>query len=497
MTSTTLHAGAIVTELVPGSPGDLDRLVARCRTVANGLGGAATRVRAIDSGEWVGPAGDAFREVVDIEPGTYDDAAAAFGATATAVHAYVDVLRDAQADARTAITLYEHAQSQTKAWQARQDQYATDVRTARAEAEDPAAAAKAVDGLARPSSYDPGTDDRERAATLLSDARERVRAAGSTASRRIAAAWEHAPREPHWWEKAGHFVAEIGRGAWEATTGLVEFAWSISPTRMMVDPDGWRKDVTDLGKGLWFGVQHPAELGKALIDWDTWKESPGRAIGHLVPDLLLALGTAGAGTVAARSVRGMKALDEVADVATTFRRLDRLGEGPQRLTYLQRARNFLSGERLPAPNLPDTPAGLAKAWQSHPNYPNPDNWFNARLETGDEIAFGSLSFKSEVAPGNFVVPRSVLDGVGTDAVSYNEGLQIRPFHGSYRDETTIVRVEQPMDVAVAYTKANPQYGPGGLRQIFIPDDALSPSAFTQLERRAMTNLEARILVGAE
>jgi len=53
-----------------------------------------------------------------------------------------------------------------------------------------------------------------------------------------------------------------------------------------------------------------------------------------------------------------------------------------------------------------------------------------------------------------------------------------------------------MDVAVAYTRANPQYGPGGIRQIFIPDDSLTPSSFTQLERRAMTNLDARILVGS-
>ena len=331
---------------------------------------------------------------------------------------------------------------------------------------------------------------------MLSDARERVRTAGTSASGRIAAAWEHAPREPHWWEKAGHFVAEIGKGAWEATAGLVEFAWSISPTRMMLDPAGWEKDVTDLGKGLWFGVQHPAELGKALIDWDTWKESPGRAIGHLVPDLLLALATAGAGAVGSRAVRGLEALDDVADVATTFQRLDRLGEGTERLTYLQRAKNFLTGERLPEPNLADTPAGMAKAWQSSPSYPNADSWFNAQLNAGDEIAFGSLSVQPTVTPGNFVVPRSALDDIGTDAVRYNEGLQIKPYHGTYRDETTIVRVEQPMDVAVAYTRANPQYGPGGIRQIFIPDDSLTPSSFTQLERRAMTNLNARILVGS-
>jgi hypothetical protein len=223
---------------------------------------------------------------------------------------------------------------------------------------------------------------------------------------------------------------------------------------------------------------------------------PGGAIGHLGPDLLIAFATAGAGAVGSRAVRGLEALDEVADVATTFQRLDRLGEGTERLTYLQRAKNFLTGERLPEPNLADTPAGMAKAWQNHPDYPNSDSWYNARLDAGDEIAFGSLSVRPDVTPGNFVVPRSVLDDVGTDAVRYNEGLQIKPYHGTYRDETTIVRVEAPMDVAVAYTKANPQYGPGGMRQIFIPDGSLTPSSFTQLERRAMTDLTARILVGA-
>jgi hypothetical protein len=490
---TGLHAGATVTELVPGSPGDLDRLVARCRTVADGLGGAAARVRAIDSGDWVGPAGDAFRDVVDIEPGTYDDAARAFGETAGAVSAYTAVLRDAQATARTAISLWDDAQRASQAWQGQRDRYAADVRAAQ-DADHPQ---RALDRLTAPSSYDPGSDGRARAESLLGDARDRVRTAGSTASRRIAAAWADAPREPHWWEKAGHFVAEIGRGAWEATAGLVEFVWSVSPTRMMVDPLGWQRDVTNLGRGLWYGVQHPAELGKALLDWDTWKESPGRAIGHLLPDLLLALATAGSGAVATRAVRGAKVLDDVADLATTFQRLDRLGEGPERLSYLQRARNFLSGERLPEPNLPGTPAGTAAGWQHTPTYPNADRWFNATLEPGDHLAFGSLTKDPAPRIGDFSVPRSVLDDVGTDAVKYNEGLQIRPFHGTYRDETTVVRVNDRLDVAVAYTRANTQYGTGGLPQVFIPDTASLPAGtFTTVERVTMTNTTARIVVPA-
>lgn len=76
-----LTLGATVLELVPGNPDDLERLVARCTTLARGLSGAADRIRAIHAGEWVGPAGDAFRQVVEDEPGRYAAAAEAFAGT--------------------------------------------------------------------------------------------------------------------------------------------------------------------------------------------------------------------------------------------------------------------------------------------------------------------------------------------------------------------------------------------------------------------------------
>jgi hypothetical protein len=66
-----LAPGATVADLLPGNPDDLERLVSRCSTLARGLAGAADRIRAIHAGEWVGPAGDAFRRVVEDEPGRY------------------------------------------------------------------------------------------------------------------------------------------------------------------------------------------------------------------------------------------------------------------------------------------------------------------------------------------------------------------------------------------------------------------------------------------
>jgi hypothetical protein len=463
---TSPYVGARPDELVPGNPADLDRLVARCRCVADGLGGAAARVRAIDAGEWVGPAGDAFRGVVDIEPGRYDDAAEAFAATGSAVRGYAAVLRDAQGSARVAITLFEQAAAATAQWSQQENA----------------------------SAYDPGVEDRRRAETLLADAHHRVADAGAAAARTVSAAWADAPREPHWWEKAGHFVAEIGRGAWEATTGMLEFAWSVSTVRMMVDPDGWLTDVHALGTGLVYGVTHPVELGKVLVDWDTWQESPGRAIGHLLPDLVLTLATAGGGA-AARGARGVKALDEVADVGTTFQRLDRLGESGQRLSYLQRARNVLAGEHLPAPNLaPDSPAGLAAAWQTGPTYPHPDRWFNARLPAGDEIGAGSVSMNPDLRFSGFAVTRDVVDDVGTDAQRLYEGVQAQPWRGTYRDQLTVFRANADVDVAVSYALQNTQHGAGGLRQLFLPEmqRLVEDGVLEVVEQVGMENLGARV-----
>jgi len=483
---TGLHPGATVTELVPGNPVDLDVLVARCGVVAQGLGGAATRVRAIDAGDWVGPAGDAFRSVVDIEPGRYDDAAAAFSATADAVRAYNGVLRDAQASARVAIRLYEHAAAVTSTWSQQVDTHDAAVRDARTAAHPD----RAVHALAHPPAYDPGADDRSRALALLAAAREQVLRGGSTASRTIAAAWARAPREPHWWEKAGHVVAEIGRGAWEATTGLVEFAWQVSTVRMVVDPVGWSRDMAALGEGLWYGAQHPVELGKAIVDWDTWQESPGRAIGHLLPDLAIALASGGAGAV----VKGARVARGVESVAVTFRRLDRVGEGGERLTYLRRARNLLSGKGLPAPNVGrHTPAGLAAGFQAEPPYGGVDRWFNATLPSGDVVGAGSVAGRDLPFSG-FAVPPEVVDGVDGDARRLFEGVQVNPYRGTYRDEITMFRANEDLPVAVSYAWRNPQFGEGGLRQVYVHEmhSLIERGVLEMVDKQPLTNTTARL-----
>lgn len=65
--------------------------------------------------------------------------------------------------------------------------------------------------------------------------------------------------------------------------------------RTIIDPDGYVENQVGLVKGLAHGVTHPVEFAKAVVDWDTWVESPGRALGHLLPTIALARATAGAG----------------------------------------------------------------------------------------------------------------------------------------------------------------------------------------------------------
>jgi hypothetical protein len=469
-----LTLGATVADLVPGNPDDLERLVARCTTLAHGLAWAADRIRAIHAGAWVGPAGDAFRQVVEDEPGRYATAADAFAGTGAAVASYRLTLVDAQGMARRALAMLADADADaaSAAWR-RQDE---------------------------PPPVDPGSEGRDRARALLDDARARVRAAGDQAARRTEAAWADAPREPHWWESAGHFVAEIGRGAWEATAGMVELAWSISTVRMMVDPEGWQRDVSALGEGLLYGVTHPVEFGKAILDWETWQTSPGRAIGHLVPDLLITLATAGGGA-AARGARTAKAADELADMGTTLRRLDQIDDASGRLSFFERARTLLPGRErpLPPPNLPPgSPAGRAAAFQGHAPYPGVDDWYTVRLGAGDEVAAGSVSARPDLRFSGFAVPRQVADDVGGNARELFEGVQVAPRNGVYRDEVTVFRAREDLEVAVGIARNNPTYGPGGFRQVFIPDmqRLIDDGVLEVAERRVLHALQARTHVDA-
>jgi hypothetical protein len=69
-------------------------------------------------------------------------------------------------------------------------------------------------------------------------------------------------------------------------------------------------------------VRHPVELGKAALDWDTWRTNPFRAVGHLGPDAVAAAVSGGtAAGVRATTIAGQaRAATRMAAARDSLRR---------------------------------------------------------------------------------------------------------------------------------------------------------------------------------
>jgi hypothetical protein len=115
-------------------------------------------------------------------------------------------------------------------------------------------------------------------------------------------------------------------GAAESTEALASAAVKLM-TRManpfhQPSPIELRRNVAAAADA----ARHPLELGRAVLDWDTWSSNPVRALGHLVPDALAAGASGGsaagvrATTMAGRTgaaLRTAAARDELRREATS------------------------------------------------------------------------------------------------------------------------------------------------------------------------------------
>ena len=93
-------------------------------------------------------------------------------------------------------------------------------------------------------------------------------------------------------------VGRVGVGVYEGVRDPVVMGYKLSPLRAALDPSGFAKDTRAFGEGLLHGVSHPSEMAKAAVDWDTWADDPARAVGHLIPSIVMTIASAGTGKVA-------------------------------------------------------------------------------------------------------------------------------------------------------------------------------------------------------
>ena len=283
---TDLAVGARPQDVIPGVPEDVEALAARLAVYADQAGQAAARLRAIDAGAWVGEAGDAFREAIGELPAKLQRGCDAFWDAVYALRAYSTTLREAQATAARAIEIFTEADHQTSAWAAQSQSNEELGSTGRSAVPLPEAP---------PVLDDPGERLRQEARRLVEQAREEVEVVGRRCAARLKEAGDAAPNKPGFFRRALSAVGDFGRGAVEGTVGMATFAFKLSPTYALVDPNGYVENLAGMGKGLVYGVTHPVEFAKAVTNWEMWLDNPARALGQLVPEVALALATVGAG----------------------------------------------------------------------------------------------------------------------------------------------------------------------------------------------------------
>ncbi|WP_127573112.1 TNT domain-containing protein [Georgenia faecalis] len=325
--------------VVDGDPGRIRARATLAREKAGVFTSTADALAKVSTGGWSGRAAERFRDALDTEPDRWRDAGTGFLTAAQALLSYADALESAQLRAQWARGEYERGEQVTGQARAAYD---ADVSQARREVAQAAAQGEHVTLTILPFT-DPGGAVRDGALAELASARADLAAAGQVCATEVRAGCAAAPEERRWWESGlaavGGFLQGAGEATWDLLTlpgspiSLLQDSMALATGRLTPEEMAarYRMGVEQVGDMVTALREDPAEfgktLGKAVLDWDTWADDPARALGHLVPDAVAAVVTAGAGAVATRGVKGTAdVVDALGDLSTTGNRLDDVGD---------------------------------------------------------------------------------------------------------------------------------------------------------------------------
>ncbi|MBF0960253.1 MAG: hypothetical protein HXK10_09140, partial [Actinomyces sp.] len=249
---------------------------------------------------WEGRAADHFRSKFDVQVKGWVDAQEAFSEASEAYSSYASTLASAQSQC-------DGIRSRWKAGRDAVQQAQNNQADARSQA--------AADGGTP--TFDASCDEgpgRSAMAAAVADFQtlvDQVNEAGDLLITALNAGISKLP-ERTWWDSAKRTVGSILGGAYEAVVELVKLVWKLGGQEFIWDfgrmlmgdmtLDEFTikhvempiETVTTMAKALWQDpVGFMKAVGKSLIDWDTWTDDPARAIGHLLPDVAIALATMG------------------------------------------------------------------------------------------------------------------------------------------------------------------------------------------------------------
>jgi hypothetical protein len=322
---------------VPGNPGNIRSRAVLMEQKGQLFYDTGDALSKIDVSGWTGRAAEEFREAHDLEPDRWTRAGNGFKKAAAGLTTYAGVLEDAQRRAAEAKAEHERGQRESERARTQYDSYMGRMR-----------AYWSSGGTDQAEPFvDWGDPIQQEALRAMQAVRADLDSAAHVCAGEVRAGCADAPEEPNWLESGLKFVGGIFEGAGEAVWDLLTMV-PFSPVNLVIDayklatgdltPEELAKtyeldveNAVDMAQGIYTGlttdpIGFGKELGKSLLDWDTWADDPARAIGHLVPDAIAAVATGGAGAIATRGGKlAMDGLDALGDMGR-LRRLDDLGD---------------------------------------------------------------------------------------------------------------------------------------------------------------------------
>src|SRR5450755_100847 len=299
-------------ELVHGDPAAIRSSATQLNRFSSSFSETAAGLRGLDTAHWTGSAADAFRAKFAPHPTKWQDASSATGTASGALESYAGAVQSAQGQARQAIDLYARGQEATTqaqtAYNAQVAAYNSAAQTYNAQL---AGGQNPGPPPTEPGPFtDPGEPMRAQAQQILSQARSARDAAAASAAAAIRPATNLAPAEPSFLSQLGSDFSDATQagnlasisftgGVVDGAADIVKFARSIDPADPwnMEHPAEYVAGLSGTAAGLANDVINPQDLVKGLVGTG-WGSDPAQALGRLVPNVALAIGTDGAGTAA-------------------------------------------------------------------------------------------------------------------------------------------------------------------------------------------------------
>ena len=267
---------------------------------ADEFGNIHSGLSSLNADGWEGRAADHFRSKFKVQVQGWVDAQEAFSSASEAYSSYASTLASAQSQCDGIRVRWEQGRDAVQ--QAQNNQ---------ADARSEAAAYGVLPVFGASCNEGPGRSAMAAAEADFQTLVDQVNEAGDLLITALNAGITKLP-ERTWWDAVTRTAGSILGGAFEAVVEIVKLVWKLSGGEGMWDfgrvlmgdmtleeYDIKHREIPTetlaaMAKALW---NDPGgfmmAVGKSLIDWDTWTDDPGRAIGHLLPDVVLAIATMG------------------------------------------------------------------------------------------------------------------------------------------------------------------------------------------------------------